>query len=1281
MRVARLIAIIAMNVSAIVAFAALTPAAADASGCENSWTNTKGGSWFEAENWSKKAVPTSGEEACITEAGTYSVTMTQTSGTGTVTVKSLTVGGSSGTQTLDVGSSSTLNAVLTTTSGIGVTTAGVIAITNGDGSGNNVTVVSPITNAGTIASEPANGGTRTLQGNITNTGTLAINTNTSYNGASTALTNTGRLNVAEGKKLSVSAKNSVTNGAGGQIAGTGSGDVFVEKEGSFAEGAGTTSGTKPVIIDDGALSYTGAGTSAIALHGEGSTLKGNLSSGQSLSIESTSSENAKTTAAASFSNSGSITLTNGDSSGNNVTFLISKDGTLTNSGTLTTEVAHGGTRSIQGNLTNTGTLAVDAKTTFNGSKRLLTNEGTLNVAKGIQLTVAAGSSFTNGTGGKITAGTGGSVFLSGGTLGGTFIEGAGTTSGTLPVIVRDAALDYSGSGSSTIALRGNSSLSGASSPGQSLLIESTSSENAVTTIAASFTNAGSIKLTNGDTSGNNDTVVISGGTLTNSGTLSTELAHGGVRALQGNITNTGKLVINTNTAINGSKGLLTNEGTLKVAESKQLTVSNESSVANGSGGKIVGAGTGDLFQSGGTFTEGAGTTSGTQPVFVDDGTLSYTGAGSSLIKLRGNTALTGNVSVGQTLVIESTSGENATATAPGSFTNAGLITMTNGDTAGNNATLILSSGTLTNSGTLTAVDPIGGTRTIQGNLTNTGTLAIETNTTYNGSGTVLTNEGTVNIAESKQLLVSNTASFTNAVGGKIVAVGTGDLFQSGGTFTEGAGTTSGTQPVFVDDGTLSYTGAGSSLIKLRGNTALTGNVSVGQTLVIESTSGENATATAPGSFTNAGLITMTNGDTAGNNATLILSSGTLTNSGTLTTEVAHGGTRTIQGNLTNTGTLAINTNTTYNATEATLLNNGAINVANGVALTAPSKETITNEGGTIAGSESGALVQTGGTFNEGLGTTAGSEPVILDDLALNYTGKGASTIALRGNSTLSGTISFGQVLSIQSTSSEHAVVTPTLVKGVYTSNGTLVLTNGDGAGNNATISLSGGTFTNNGTLDAEEPHGGVRTIEGNLKNEKTVVLGAGADLKVTGTYTQGKSGTLKTEINSGSSYGALSITGTAAIDGTLTLVQSKTFLAKAGETFAILSSAALTGTFATETSDSVAGTPGLYYKPTYSATGVTLVVTQATLVLSPTSGLPGSVVKLSGSGYPPEDTITPTFTDHAKVQTVFPGVKTNSGGEFSTEVTIPGSAAVGSGSISVKGTLTGVSISETFSVT
>jgi filamentous hemagglutinin len=1006
---------------------------------------------------------------------------------------------------------------------------------------------------------------------------------------------------------------------------------------------------------------------------------GGTSGTQTLAVGSSCSVNAilATTAGISNGAQGAIALTNGDGCGDSVTVT----GPISNAGTLTSEPAHGGARTLQGNLTNTGTLAINANTAYNGTSAVLTNEGALTVAEAVQLTVSGKNSFANRTGGSITAVGSGDVLMSDT----AFTEGAGTTSGTKPVIVDDGALSYTaGKGKSLIALHGSSTLSGSLAAGQSLSVESTCSENVTATAAASFTNAGTITLTNGDGCGDSATLAVTEGTLTNSGKIVTEPAHGGSRTLQGSVKNTGTLAIEVSTAYNGAGAVLTNEGAVNLSEGVQLTVSNAGSFTNGAGGKVAATGSADLFIGSGTsFSEGAGTTSGSKPVIVDDGTLTYTGSGASAIALHGSSALSGSLSAGQSLSVESTCSENVIATAAASFTNAGTITLTNGDGCGDSATLIVSAGTLTNTGRIATEAGVGGSRTLQGSITNTGTLAIKVNTAYNGTSAVLTNEGALNLSEGVQLTVSNAGSFTNGVGGAITAASGSDvLMDSGTSFSQGAGTTTGTKPVIVDDGTLTYTGSGASAIALHGSSALSGSLSAGQSLSVESTCSEHAFATAAASFTNAGTITLTNGDGCGNNATVIVSTGTLTNSGRIVTEAGIGGSRTLQGNLTNTGTLAIKVSTAYNASDALLTNEGAININEGAQLNVSNGGGVTNgTGGNIFAPGTAALAQTGGTFTEGAGSTGGTRPVILDDATLIYGGSsaahGSGPISLRGTSTVTGPVRYPQGLLIESTCSEHAVVTATASFFVA---GRLELTNGDGCGNNATLNMKGGTLTNDGALVVNNPHGGVREIEGNLINDKGVSVAAGATLQVTGTYTQSSAGSFKTLIASASSFGSMSVTGAASIAGTLILRQVA-FKATLGQKYAILSSAALTGTFATETEDQVNST-GLYYQPTYSATGVTLVVAQATLVLSGTSGLPGSVVTLSGSGYLPGDTITPTFTDPKGVLTTYPTVTTNGSGEFSVEITIPGSSAVGTGaSIKVKSALTSVKIGHSFKVT
>src|ERR1022692_202323 len=150
------------------------------------WSNTTGGAWSVAQNWSSHAVPTSGDDVLITSAGTYTVTMDVSP-----TISSLTLGGASGVQTL-TNSSKTLtvthasgvnangvfgmNAGMVTGTG-SLTVAGVVQWNGGaSGGGFPVTVQSgavldiqvsfsfagPVTNHGTV--------------NLLN-GTMSLNTN------------------------------------------------------------------------------------------------------------------------------------------------------------------------------------------------------------------------------------------------------------------------------------------------------------------------------------------------------------------------------------------------------------------------------------------------------------------------------------------------------------------------------------------------------------------------------------------------------------------------------------------------------------------------------------------------------------------------------------------------------------------------------------------------------------------------------------------------------------------------------------------------------------------------------------------------------------------------------------------------------------------------------------------------------------------------------------------------------------------------------------------------
>ncbi|HXA53357.1 MAG TPA: PKD domain-containing protein [Solirubrobacteraceae bacterium] len=676
-------------------------------------------------------------------------------------------------------------------------------------------------------------------------------------------------------------------------------------------------------------------------------MSGNISSGQSLLIEGCvgSGYPAYVEAASGFSNAGTITLTDAkhsgsDCGGNDASRLTVASGTLTNTGTIDVESGTGGARYLEGGLTNTGTLAVDANTSFDGSKATLVNEGAAELGEGVEFSVGGDGTFTNGAGGSIAATGSANVFVPSGA---TFNEGAGTTSGSQPVIVEQGTLNYTGSGASTIRARSYTTpLSGNISSGQSLLIEGCvgSGYPAYVEAASGFSNAGTITLTSAERSGvdcgGNDAsrLTLASGTLTNTGTIDVEPGTGGERQLDGSLTNTGTLTINTNTSFNGSKATLTNEGGVDLGEGVEVSVGGDGTFTNAAGGSIVAPGGANvLIPSGSTFNEGAGTTSGSQPVIVEQATLNYTGSGASVIRARSYTSqLTGNISAGQSLLIEGCvgSGYPGYVEAAKGFSNEGTITLTSAkhggsDCGGNDASrLIVASGTLTNSGKIDVEPGTGGERQLDGSLTNKGTFAVDTNTSFDGSGATVLNEGATDLGEGVELSAGGGGTFTNGAGGSIAAPGGASvLLPSGSTFNQGAGTTSGSQPVIVEQATLNYTGSGASTIRARSYTNhLTGNISPGQSLVIEGCAGSGypGYVEAASAFSNEGTITLTSAkhsgsDCGGNDASrLTLASGTLTNNGAISTEPGTGGERKLESSLANNRLLSLGAGTTLKLT-------------------------------------------------------------------------------------------------------------------------------------------------------------------------------------------------------------------------------------------------------------------------------------------------------------------------------------------------------------------------------
>lgn len=411
----------AVAVAAAIGILGLAAESASAAGCGDSWTNAAGGAWSTGSNWSTKAPPTSTQSACIKIALSGPVTFS-----GTASVASLTLGGSSGSAELlfdggdlTIGGNSTIadTGQLTT-----------------EGSSVNIEQRGTLTNHGTIA--PDGSGVRFL-GNMTNAadGLIAASSGGLYFEGPGTLTNDGQLSLSGNAALAApyngGSKATIVNA--GSIQNTSTTTLTIGAGATLEETTGTTTGT-PLQISGGTLDLTGSGASRYELT-QNATLKGTVASGQTLILDG----NAST--------AGSLTSKGTIAGGGGGTLTVPSGHTLTNDGSIVAS----SNLYMAGDLVNaaSGRLAVVANGFAVYGPVTLTNEGTITVAPSANIDFNASSSSgpfgtIDNAGGTIE--NGGQVVVS--PAGATFDEGAGKTTGSPIQVSGGGALNLQGSGAS-----------------------------------------------------------------------------------------------------------------------------------------------------------------------------------------------------------------------------------------------------------------------------------------------------------------------------------------------------------------------------------------------------------------------------------------------------------------------------------------------------------------------------------------------------------------------------------------------------------------------------------------------------------------------------------------------------------------------------------------------------------------------------------------------------------------------------------------------------------------
>jgi fibronectin-binding autotransporter adhesin len=549
--------------------------------CTDSWKTAVNGKWSEAAKWSTGAVPTSSDEVCITVAGTYTVTAE-----GSLDVQSLTVEPASGSATLSLlGLGCTTSTYFNASANITTGTLGAIQLTNAKGSCSagedvNLTWGGTFANAGkiTVAAGTA-GGTRELYGALTNTGKISIGVSTS---SDALIENKGSITVANEAILS-SSSSTITNGTGGSVTDTGTGALEV-RSGIFNQGGGAAG---KVYVFDSTLNLLGAGAGTFALEGSDS-LSGNVSAAQSMVVQGAGCvSGAYVTAAAGFTNAGSIELTNVEEAcAESEPAQLEWPGTLTNTGKIISNFGvAGGSRTLDGNLTNSGAVNIDSDTSFDGSSALFDNKKTVTVADEATLSTTSGQTFTEASGGSVATASGGSLDF----LDTTFNVDAGSL-GSAPVLLEDSStLNLAGStAAGTFVFRGSDTMTGNVAAAQSVVLQSVGCVTGTNvTAAAGFTNAGSIELTNvEEVCAESEPAQLEWpGTLTNTGTLTSNFGSaGGTRTLDGSLTNSGAVNIDSDTSFDGSGAVFTNKNTVTVADEATLSTTSGQTFTEASGG-------------------------------------------------------------------------------------------------------------------------------------------------------------------------------------------------------------------------------------------------------------------------------------------------------------------------------------------------------------------------------------------------------------------------------------------------------------------------------------------------------------------------------------------------------------------------------------------------------------------------------------------------------------------------------------------------------------------------
>jgi len=916
MSTARLIATVVMSVSAAVVLAALMPADALAAGCTDSWARAESGPWSTPANWSTGSVPTSSDEVCITTSGEYTVTLT-----GSVSVKSLTLGTSSGStkQTLLVGglTSGTFSLAASST----IDQAGVLDLESA-GASATVQGSATIVNHGEVLSSATS--TNFLEVNLTNVGTLDVKGGELRQDDNTTTTNEGAFEVGAGAEFAATAgddlivnKSSVADG--GAIA-LSSGASWTQEAGS-AEQSGS-----PVELFGGVLTdVSGGGTFDLI---DSTTLSGTIPAGQTVVADAIPGHNASIAISGTVTNNGTLALVSPVGGGE----AIVHGTQLNNLGVLSADSETSNASYLEVGLTTGagGVLDVEGGELRQDDNTTTTNEGAFSIAAGAEFEATAGDDLIVN---KSSLANSGKLELSSGA---SWIQESGSTeqSGNAVTLFGGALTDVSGARS--FDLIDSTTLSGTIPAGQTVTADAIPGHNATIEIPATVVNEGTVVLLSASGGGYADLLGTTGSSsFVNDGLLSAQSA-GQLNYLEVPLTNTpgATVEVQSGELRQDDNTTTTNEGTFKVegAGIFQATTGDDVFVNKG----VFSNAGGVTLTNGASWSQEAGSAAQSgNPVSMFSGTLTDV-SGKGTFDLIDSPTLIGTVPAGQTVTADAIAGHNAYINLSGTVTNDGTIALL-ANAGGGDADIHGSQ--LDNVGTFTSFTEAS-LNYLEAPLLNGsgGVVNVIAGELRQDDNTITTNEGAFSIAAGAEFeatagddLIVNKSSLTNS--GKLE-------LDSGASWTQEAGSSEQSgSPVELFGGVLTDVSGGGTF-DLIDSSSLSGAIPAGQTVVADAIPGHNSSIDLTGA------------------------SGEVVNEGTFVLDDPSSGIATVHGvELVNKGITeaqtAAPTDTTYLEANLTNAADGTVEVKSGE-LRQDDNTTTTNEGALQIAASATLALTTGG---------------------------------------------------------------------------------------------------------------------------------------------------------------------------------------------------------------------------------------------------------------------------------------------------------------------------------